>query len=452
MQTFIIFLLLVLFASCDRKNGSKNTNLIQNVQRISSSIEACKTENYFWSKPIKLIPSKQGFYGLMQFSPNQRLSTETKVFYCNERNEIETLATGLAENQIIDFDIDENENIFLLRSNDSGKKDPWLKLPLRELIIENTTTKNKIVVHDSTLKDAIKYDEALNPKPSNPFSLDKTLMFASFSELQIGRLKIIEGNAFVSYVGTGGYKLGKINLITTAQNFTTLMPNTTNNSMLFDREALKFDILGDDVALIVPFHGSDKDVYEKHFNREVTEDSNLEGQSLALLMDINLKYNQQKVITDDRYLSSGNVKLFNNSFYVLLNSHGDDKQNAELLEINLSTMIIKRKAVPAENMSYATALEVCHDSVLVGGSARYKQVSTGSIVKPGDAFLWVLNQSTGDQSLNYFGTDRNDTLTSIACGKDGLYISGIENGPITHSGDNDSSLLHQQSFMGIYKK
>ena len=86
----------------------------------------------------------------------------------------------------------------------------------------------------------------------------------------------------------------------------------------------------------------------------------------------------------------------------------------------------------------------------IGGNTGQLQVSTGSIVKHGDAFLMLTDLSGNILGQSVFGTDRNDyvsTLLEVEGSK--ILVGGTKDGPITHDGDNDKTQLHCFGFLDL---
>lgn len=105
--------------------------------------------------------------------------------------------------------------------------------------------------------------------------------------------------------------------------------------------------------------------------------------------------------------------------------------------------------LPIKEKAMVWDIEFCNEALWVGGIANFEQVVTGSVVTYGDAFLWKFDTNTKQSIGNYYGTDRKDSFESISCGgSSSIFIGGIQDGPITHSGDHDPSLKYQKAISG----
>lgn len=388
-----------------------------------------------------------GYYGLLHYAPNEELTIESKVFFCDAGG-VSDLVAGNSDSQIIDFDLSPQGDLIVLRSESTTQKDPWIGEPLRELALENLALGTRKTFHDSTLNDAVRYNQSLEAVSDPPFAKSRTLYFASHPEVFLGKLKSQTGSLYLSSVGTSGYKLTKLDSEFKAIRTISLMPNTEENSVLMDREALSFDVLDDGVALLLPMRGEDQKIYGKHFNRSLMEADAKTGQLLALILSKDLTFKEHKILSHSQYLSSGGIRLFGDSAFLLINLNGNLNHESSIYSLHTKSLALKEYRIGARGFSHSSALTVCDGKLWVGGSAGYKQVSTGSVVEAGDAFVWSLDFLNENQSVTYLGTERNDAVSGMSCYERSLFVSGVQDGPITHSGDVDKLQLRQASFFG----
>jgi len=72
------------------------------------------------------------------------------------------------------------------------------------------------------------------------------------------------------------------------------------------------------------------------------------------------------------------------------------------------------------------------NKILVTGSFDYEQVSTGSIVKPGDAFFSLFDRDFREIGFERFKADRDDDFFKLRRFGQRLYVGAQLSGPLTH--------------------
>lgn len=447
-------MILLLFTGClnyssDRGNPTKTKKTLP-LSKAQILSHECGLPTYFWSSVTKVDSSSPFHFFLLHFKEAPDAPLKSAILNCNSGIAV---AHGDEKSQIIDFVSIKNDSLAILRSVDSGIPDPWIDKPLRELVIEFTDPQSQMITFfDHKQSAAVRYDDQGNERASEPMATNRTLFFASYSGIRFGKLYKTNSWLALSYVGTGGYRIAVFDTLNlNTPRIFELMPNTEANWIIFDREAAPLAFHRDDVYSALQFSKSDVHAFKKRFGIDVPVLSTSDDHVLVTRLTLSSQSRLPKLFAGELSAFPEDLGIENDLGYLLVNEIGSNQRKVTIELFDSKSLDSKKKiSSPSPEMSSARTLKVCNGRVWVGGNAGFQQVATGSVVNPGDAFLWSTDLYLTPVDLKIFGTTRDDDVTAIDCSQNGILIGGNENGPITHTGDSDSSQLYQASFVGIY--
>ncbi len=104
---------------------------------------------------------------------------------------------------------------------------------------------------------------------------------------------------------------------------------------------------------------------------------------------------------------------------------------------------------------FSLGYDIVSKKIYAGGSAGWSQNPNGaSVTANGNKILVKVDNSMGaiENELTLTNGPRQNQIRSVQVVDDFLIIAGWENGPGTHSGDSDKSLIFADGFMEVFKK
>ncbi len=117
-----------------------------------------------------------------------------------------------------------------------------------------------------------------------------------------------------------------------------------------------------------------------------------------------------------------------------------DKISLREFDYSNNSKSITQLIIETDENTRGTSLVQAGRCIYIGGEHGYIQVSSGSVVRPGDAI--IIKSCNGDQKVLTWGTERRDYVTSLAQGDDeNLYVALIMGGPLTHDPPQDRKQL-----------
>lgn len=417
------------------------------------------TSNFFWSWNAKTEIHGKTFYSLIYYRETLDRPGKSGIFKC-ENGLSQIISNEEAKNPIIDFLLTTKGELVQLRSVQSGELDNLAGFPLRQLYLDFLSSdfkvKKSLLYFDPTQANAVKYDSEGNEKPVDHSSKIKTLFFASHPTLNVGRIYSSGKDTLaLSVINESGYRVALVNIEEASLiSVHEIMPNTVQNFIMFDRTPAPLLVSDDGViSAVVQFSPAETSILKKRFGVIASTDSNSKHQ--ILLSNINTKNNSRnvKVVSNESGVYPVDIKSDKNSIFILGNLVSRSNRTSELIVIKKATLVETNRFIsPTPKMTASQTLETCNGKIFIGGTTGYHQVETGSIVEFGDAFLWTVDLLKNKSTYYQFGTDRHDKITNLFCNGENLIISGTEDGPITHTGDDNIELLYQRSFFGVWKK
>lgn len=446
-----IAILALSLASCQESSRSQIPQKIV-VERETLPLSSCSLPNSFASVVTRVVARDKNYYfGLLHFQKTLESLVESVLFSCDlASGNFDSMLTGDEKSQIIDFALTSDGEVYALKSNSSNLKKEETDLSpdfYRELEIYNVSTKKSLgLFFDPTFNDGLIYNSSGLASPVHAIDQNRTFLHSTVSTMAIARIYLDRDSLFVSYVGNGGYRLARLEKKNgKLSEVKEIMPNTEANNILFARNPAEAFVQGDFIYTVSPIYSEDVIAYNRHFNRNLGGfPSSNYSQLLVEKWSKNLEFIDQIIVTDQAYLYRGYIVEKNNQVLVA----ASNASKVKVFLVDFSTQTVQALALPVKEKASIWDVQFCGDFLWAAGVANYEQVSTGSIVGYGDSFLSKLDLASGQAKVKYYGTDRKDSIESLSCFENSLFVGGLQNGPITHTGDKDPKLRFQNAISG----
>ena len=443
-----IFLISCIDSSSSGGGSSRNIKSFKTIQELKLQ---CDVPNYFWSSVERVNAEDDNIYALIHLKESASGKLKSIVFDCANKL---IISSSSEDNLIIDFLALGKNTFILLKSTKTKYRDPWIDSALRELVIElieDSKIINAFQFYDKTQNNAVRYDAEGRELVSTAFFEDKTLFFASYAQSRFAKLSKLQNSFALSYVGQGGYRLAIISLKNNSDSIIyELMPNTASNSVFFDREAANIINFENEIFAILPVSPSDSVAVKKRFGIDLKFLKTSENQILLTKLNETSQARISSVIGTDASVFPVGLEVFKSNIAVLFDEISSVR-SSKLMFFDLAGLMQQADVLSVPfDMASSSSIRMCNDKLWLGGAFGFKQASTGSVVKFGDAFLWSIDSEQKTFKKIIFGTDRDDSVMALDCINNELIVGGNENGPITHTGDNDANLNYQESFLGAF--
>lgn len=264
---------------------------------------------------------------------------------------------------------------------------------------------------------------------------------------EFARLLVKDNFIYISAVGSFGFKIFAFNFNGEELFQSEVIPQSVFNTVLVDKEAPYFKIEQNEIFTALTISSQDLPIYNQHF-RQVLTWSGSAYQVIFQKQSLDLQTRLATIVSgSDNFFTNGfctnekNIAIYGSS-----GGAGSRQAIVVNLDWNLKTNY-KTEFTPKNESDIYTAI-YRGDQLIVGGSAGYKQVSTGSVVEYSDAFISSLSEDGRILNTTVFGTQRDDRITSLSISENTIYLTGFEDGPITHTADSDKNQGFQNWFWG----
>lgn len=297
--------LIALFDSSCEKNKISSPISKNPKEKISASISSCLVPESFSAAVPKVVATNDNFYyGLLHYQKILGGAKASTLFSCDLRDKkFNPIIEGNEKSQIIDFTVTPTGKIFALLSNSSGLEPKSDELPpeyFRELEIINVSNKMSLgVFNDPDFKNGFQYDATGAVTPSLPKVQGRTLLHSQYSTMFIAEIYSSKYSLYLTYVGTGGYRVANVSIDGKVLATSVIMPNTTQNDVIFSRFPPKFFVRDNFLFSLVPIYKEDVIAYNKHFNRQLKNSISSErGQLLLTQWNNDLTFKDHMIITE----------------------------------------------------------------------------------------------------------------------------------------------------------
>ena len=380
-----------------------------------------------------------------KISPDAKFTSSLHVH--SEQGTLVSVPQIPKEYTLIDFDLTKSGDIVQLAFKEVPSNTIF---PFKELFIF-INAKMAFTFLDENQKNSFYYDENGTPSMARHYDPAHTYFLTSNPLTQFARIRATDETILISAVGTFGFKLFAFDYLGHAISQTEIMPRSEFNSLVLDREAAFIDLMDTHgVISALTLSSKDSPIYNTHFGASLKW-SGPEYQTLVQSFDmLSMSRKQRLTRASGDFFTSG-IQSSQNEFVVFGSSGGPQNRKAfaAVFSIHLDPLYQSEFTISNESSLYAAVFH--KEKLLVAGSTDSSQVDTGSVVKTADSFLSVISKNGTATLIHQFGTDRDDRITSLLSANNELFVAGNENGPITHTADQNPELGYQNWFIGRLK-
>ncbi len=440
---------LSLSSGCVKKSESpSDTPAPRRTKKVmtSEALDLFETRRPFWSLVKKSLFRHNRFYSLVFTKDSVEAKLQSSLVMHSPSGREMAFDQLPAEYTLIDFDVTSSGHVIQLAFSKVGQKEGFV---LKELAIF-VDSKKAFIFADTKQNSAKRYNENGEAELAMPFDSNHTYFLTSSPLTQFARLQATDQKIFISATGTFGFKTFVFNYNGQEVAQTELLPQTVFNTVLVDRTAPYMHLVGHQLITAITTTRDDSLIYEKHFG------INLDWRGpefQAVVQSFNLSLENRLVQLEksvENFFIEG-VEATGNEIAVFGSSGGPGNRKALVVLLRASLDEFARSEFTLTNESTLTSAAYNGKQWIVAGSTGSVQAQTASVVEPGDAFVCAIEPDGSTKTLVRFGTDRNDQVSSLLVTDSEIYLSGILNGPITHTADADSSLGYQEWFIGKLK-
>lgn len=218
-----------------------------------------------------------------------------------------------------------------------------------------------------------------------------------------------------------------------------------------DKEAPYFEINNNDIFSSITISQNDLPIFNQHFHQTL-QWNRPAYQVLFQKQSLDLQARQTTLV-------SGGDNFFTNGFCtddkniaIYGSSGGAGTRQAMVANLDFDLKINYKIEFSPHNESDIYSTVFRGNTLVVGGSTGYKQVSSGSVIEFSDAFISSISQNGVLLDTTVFGSQRDDRITSLQIVNDLIYLAGFEDGPITHTAYNNKGLGFQNWFWGQFNE
>ena len=450
---FILSCIIWLGSGCSSKSESdKNVLPDQRIQKASTeeALMTFETKQLFWSSVRKTLFHNDRFYSLV-FAKEGPLAKIQSFLFVHSKGRVEIPFSQLPpEFTLIDFDITSDGRLVQLGYREIEGSDNEFGFPLKELSIF-IDSKKAFVFFDSKQNLAVRYDKNATPSRSQHFDKNKTYFLTSSPMTAFAKLRATNQEIYVSAVGTFGFKIFRFDYSGHEVSQAEILPQTAFNTVLVDKEAPFFEVTDSCVIAAITTTRDDVPIFQKHLGVRLNwtvPEYQVILQSFNLSM---LERTTQLIKGTANFFVSG-IQTGRDEVAVFGSSGGAGDRKALVASFNFELTELYRAefSITKESNLYAAAF--LKGRLLVAGSTGSLQVDSGSVVEAADAFVSSISSNGAITTLARFGTDRHDRVTSLLSVGDEVFLSGQQNGPITHTADANPQLGYQEWFLGRLKQ
>ena len=443
-----------LSAGCSSKGG-KDEPPVDPVIKPTSTQDALRlfdTRQTFWSWVRKTVAHGGRLYSLVYFQEAPRAAIEPRlVVHSTDGDELaqESLPAGFT---LLDIAVSPSGHVVRLASREVKLADGEIGYPLKELTVF-VDTKAAFVFKDSKQGQAVFYDREAKPAPAKHFDPERTLFLTSSSRTEFARVVATEERIFISATGSFGFKIFAFDYSGRELAQADVLAQTPFNTMLLDKEAPYLTPTNGGVAVAITTSADDRPAFKKHFGVDLAWDGP-KYQSVVRAYDAALVPGAIRLAKGSgNFFTSGVVADGGAKVAVFGSSGGAGGRNALAVVLGGRELSEQMRAeFSFEHESSAWAAAFSGERLFVAGSTGSKQVQSGSVVNPADSFIAEALTTGEARQVARFGTTRNDRVSSLLPLGGEIYVSGFQDGPITHTADSDANQAYQKWYLGRLRR
>lgn len=454
MKALVIFLACFIWfnSGCLSKGETKLDISEPAIQKtsIADAVQAFESKQSFWSFVKKTKFQNNQFYSLvfMKNAPTEKIYSSLTA---HSMNGVELAVSQLPpEFTLIDFDVNSKGQVIQLGFREISGSDIEFGFPLKQLAIF-VDSKKAFVLLDSKQNLSVRYDKIGNPSLAEHYDTNQTYFLTSSPMTAFAKIQATDHEIFISAVGTFGFKVFSFNYNGKELFQTEILPQTAFNNILLDREAPSIEISGARVLTALTISSKDAPIFQKHFGILIKWDGP-EYQAIIQSFDLFLSNRLTQIAqgTADFFISGIHASEDEIAVFGSTGGPGNRKALATCLNFDLVELYRAEFTLTKESSLYAATFS--KGQLHVAGGTGSLQVQTGSVVEAADSFVSVISSNGLVRTISRFGADRNDHVTSLLAVNDDIFLSGQQDGPITHTADADPNLGYQKWFLGKLKQ
>lgn len=450
---FILSCFIWLGSGCSTKSESdKNVPPDQTIQKTSTdeALQGFESKQSFWSSVRKTLFQNNRFYSLVftKDGPSAKIQSSL-VVHSKQRLEL-PFSQLPSEFTLIDFDITSNGRVVQLGYKEIEGSDSEFGFPLKELSIF-IDSKKAFVFSDSNQNLAVRYDKNGTPSLSQHYDNSKTYFLTSSPMTAFAKVRATDQEIYISAVGTFGFKILSFDYSGHEVSQAEMLPQTIFNTVLLDKEAPYIEVTGSRVLAAITTTREDVPIFQKHLGVHLNW---IGPEYQVILQSFNLSMSDRttQVIKGTANFFVSGIQTGGDEIAVFGSSGGPGDRRALVTSFKSDLIESYRAEFTITKESSLYAATFLKGQLLVAGSTGSSQVGSGSVVEAADSFVSSISSNGAITTLARFGTDRHDRVTSLLSVDDEVFLSGQQDGPITHTADTNPQLGYQKWFLGRLKQ